>query len=483
MLNSLNRSKLALALTLLVSAGCVSSKTDIVDGAIESNTSEIVTDINASKKSTDAITTASIDETQQSLSAEKVPETIEEPVVVQASKVKEAAVQKELDETSDVEVSPAPTEEKRFQLANVYAQIVNAALTKDSFAEEALLRRSEHALAAHKQNLLPQVRPGASINADGDTIVRLNVEQVLFDNGQHYASQDVLLGQQSAANANYRIEQNERATKAISAYIEYHRLVALQKTTKEVVSIFKRYERQSRQRINNGIGDSSESDLFQVKKLQAETDHETLGSEIFAAEQEYKSITGSSMIMKTPVRLGIMKDFENSPVLALAKAERDEARGNLEVEKANRKPRLSLVGSVGSATDSFDDEDMDVRVEVSVNQPLNWGFNHALAAGQSEFEASNINYDKTLRDNRDKVKKLLLELKRAEASSKRLKKLANTANARVRGFNEQFLAGKSSINEAASIIDSYKQIKNNLTETEFRIFSIELEIASISGLV
>ncbi len=372
---------------------------------------------------------------------------------------------------------------KGFHLQGVYSSIVNAALTKESFAEEALLRSSEHALSAHKQELFPQIRPGASVNAEGDTVLQLNVDQVLYDSGHHTAGRKILLSQQSAAKANYRIEQNDRATRAIASYIEYHRIGSIQKITKEIVAIFQRYEKQSQDRIYSGIGDNSESDLFQVKKLQAETDFETLGSEKFAQEQEFKSLTGTPMVLKKPVRLGVMKEFHNSPDLALAKAEQEEAVGNLELDDANRKPRISLNGNVGAATDRFDEENMDLRIEVSVNQPLTWGYNHALASSRSDVDASNIRYDKAVRDNRDKVKKLLLELKRAEGSLKRLSKLERAANARVKGFNEQFLAGKASINEAASIIDSYKQIKTNLKETEFRIFVIELEIASISGLV
>lgn len=477
-----NINKLAFYCLMLACAGCVSANNNIASYGNEERPTRTVKAETSITEDEDIITTASVDkqvvENSNAISKqEDLPEIEAEPKVVNAPELQTNEFEK------NVEKSDEPEIQQVAQLPGIYVQIVNAALTKDSFSEEATLRSREHALAAHQQGLLPQVRPGASVNSEGDTVLSVNVEQILYDSGHYVAGKKVLEGQQSAANANFRIEQNERSTKAIAAYIEYHRLTAIQKTSKEIVSIFKRYERQSRQRIDNGIGDSSESDLFQVKKLQAETDFERLESERFAVEQEYKSLTGNPVIQKTPVRLGVINKIDNSPSLALAKAERDEARGNLELDVANRKPRISLVGNVGSASDTFDEEDMDIRVAVSVNQPLNWGFNHALASSQSTLEAGNIKYDKTLRDNRDKVKKLLLELRRAEGSKKRLRKLSKSANSRVNRFNEQFLAGKSSINEAASIIDSYKQIKNNLTETEYRIFAIELEIASISGLI
>ncbi len=475
-------------------SGCVSSKKNSdVDGLL----SNLDADAISTEAGIDNITTASIKRTKNVDTVDTItakPTINKNTITKDNTKVTNLAssvVSVKTESLSDELVVRAPPDiestesksENSSQLEDTYLRIVNAALTKESFAEEALLRSSEHALSAHKQGLFPQIRPGASVNAEGDSILQLNVEQVLFDSGHHTAGRKVLLGQRSAAEANYRVEQNERATNAIATYIEYHRLSALQQNSKEILAIFKRYQDQSQQRIYSGIGDSSESDLFLIKKLQAEADYERFESERYALAEDFKRITGISMITKSPVRLGIFKEFHNSPELALIKAEQDEAIGNLELDRANRKPRVSLTGNVGAATDSFDEENMDLRVEVSVNQPLNWGVDHSLAESQSNLNASKIRYSKAVRESEDEIKKLLLELDRAESSVKRLTKLEKAAAARVKGFNRQFLAGKASISEAASVIDSYKQIKTNLKETQFRIFSIELEIASISGFV
>jgi hypothetical protein len=89
-------------------------------------------------------------------------------------------------------------------LKGVYAKIAQAALNAKKFSTEALLRSSEHNLEAHKQNLLPQVTPGASIDADGDTIVQLSVQQTLYDSGRYAAGKDILLSEKATALANLR---------------------------------------------------------------------------------------------------------------------------------------------------------------------------------------------------------------------------------------------------------------------------------------
>jgi outer membrane protein TolC len=330
-------------------------------------------------------------------------------------------------------------------LKGVYAKIAQAALNAKKFSTEALLRSSEHNLEAHKQNLLPQVTPGASIDADGDTIVQLSVQQTLYDSGRYAAGKDILLSEKATALANRKLEQ------------------------------------QSESRIYNGIGDSSDRDLYQLKKLEVESEYENHEAIALSSKQVFMALTGIAMPTAKPTKMNLEFDSINAPQVELAEAERYRAIGTMKLEKSNQRPLISIAGNVGTATDTFDDQNMDVRLDVSVSQPLAWGFDHASAAVQSDVEASNRKYDEVLKDTEDQINILKFELAQSRLRLKRLQRLSENAQKRLKNFRSQFLAGQAGIAEATSTIEAFKKIQNNEIETEFSIYSAELELANLTG--
>lgn len=420
--------------------------------------------------------------TQQALAT--VIEAPEEPEVIAAPDVKQANLKdvKFVDKTDPKFDEVKPQINSR-TLKGVYAKIANAALNSKKFSREALLRASEHKLEAHKQNLLPQVTPGVSIDSDGDTIAQLQVEQVLFDGGRYKAGKDILNGEKATAAANLRTNENERINKAISAYIEYHHARSSQAMLSKTIKSFRHLEKQSESRIYNGVGDASDRDLFQLKKLEVESEYETQEGVALSRNQEFRALTGMTMPSQPPQSMNVSVAGIDSPLVALANAERDTVLGNLELQKSNQLPRVSLNGNVGTATDSFDTQNMDVRLDVSLSQPLTWGFDHSVAATQSEVEASNRKYDEILKDTQDQVKTLKFDIIQARSRHKRLIKLSANAEKRLQGFNSQFLAGQAGIAEASSTIESYKKIKINAIDTEFSIYQTELELATLTGVL
>lgn len=366
-------------------------------------------------------------------------------------------------------------------LEGVYAKIAQATLNAKKFSKEALLRSSEHKLEAHKQNLLPQVTPGASIDADGDTIVQLSVQQTIYDSGRYAAGKDILLSEKATARANLRTNENERIHKAISAYIDYHAAKAFQVMLSKTIKSFRKLEQQSESRIYNGIGDSSDRDLFQLKKLEVESEYENQEGIALSSKQVFIALTGIAMPTAKPEKMNLKFDPINAPQVALADAERDRAIGTMNLEKSNQRPLVSITGNVGTATDTFDDQNMDVRVDVSLSQPLTWGFDHASAAVQSEVEASNRKYDEIFKDTEDQINILKFELVQSRSRHKRLQRLSDSAEKRLKNFRSQFLAGQAGIAEATSTIESFKKIQSNAIETEFSIYSAELELATLTG--
>jgi len=367
-------------------------------------------------------------------------------------------------------------------LGPVYLRIARATQSANSFADRALLKGSDHNLESHKQSLLPQVTPAASINSEGDSVAQLRVEQVLFDSGRYSAGKGVLLGEQSTVAARLRIEENRKIADAISNYIQHHHAKDQQALTASIAKLYGRFERQSQSRLANGVGDTSERDLFNLKKIEAQADFENFGSEAIASARRLKTIAGIAMPREKPERMNFNFDAGTAPEIELANAELEQSTSQLELDQANRLPRLSLNGNVGTATDSFDQEDLDMRVEVSVNQPLTWGFDHSLASSRSQLEASSIRHDEAKKKAEDEMAILRLEIKQAETKIKRLKTVSVASEKRLKGFNAQFLAGKAGIVEVASIIETYKKSKMNLVDTRYNILNLELELAVLGGI-
>lgn len=366
-------------------------------------------------------------------------------------------------------------------LKGVYLKIVSAAIRASKLSNEISLQASEHKIEAHKQNLLPQITPGASIDDENDTVAQLNIEQVLFDSGRYQANRDILVGERDSVAASLHEKQNKRAARAIAAYIDFHQAREKQKLLKQIISNFRKLENQSDKRLKNGVGSSSDKELFLIKKLEVEAEYENQEGIALSREQEFVVLTKMEMPSKSPSRMHVSTDINNSPALRSAMAERDSALGRLDLNKSNHNPLVRLVGNVGTASNISDEEDMDLRLDLSLSKPLNWGFNHGIAASHSEVVAADRKYDEVFKETQVRLKTLKFELQKAEAKLAKLERLSNSAHKRVKGFNRLFLSGQAGIVEASSIVESYKKIKTNMIDTRFEIYNIELEIGEIVG--
>lgn len=482
--------KVVLCFTSLAIAGCSAASTTNMDA----DTNHITRDISLIHENRPSDKTSGKTKSVNSLSKERSKSTVikhafapevevyqeEEIATIDTKKSTNLAKVKFVDNT-DPKFNEIRPKANAQTLDGVYAKIAQAALNAKKFSKEALLRSSEHKLEAHKQNLLPQITPGASINEDGDMIAQLSVKQTLYDSGRYVAGKDILLSEKATAQANLRTNENERINKAISAYIDYHAARESQIMLSKTIKSFRKLEQQSESRINNGIGDASDRDLFQLKKLEVESEYENQEGIALSSRQVFIALTGIAMPTAKPEKMNLVFNPVNAPQVELAEAERYKAIGTMELEKSKKLPVISIVGNVGTATDNLDDENMDVRVDVSLSQPLTWGFDHASAAVQSEVEASNRKYDEIFKDTEDRINILKFELLQSRSRHERLQKLSDSAEKRLKNFNSQFLAGQAGIAEATSTIESYKKIQNNAIETEFSIYRAELELATLTG--
>lgn len=366
-------------------------------------------------------------------------------------------------------------------LSASYLKIASAVHGSRGYAEEALMRSNEHKLAAHKYSLLPQVTPTASVDHDGEPIAELRVEQVLYDSGRYKATRQALLGDQAKTEADLALQRNARIAEAILTYIDFHYARDASAASGQTAELFERFGRQARLRIEDGLGDVSEKDLFELKLLEAQADQQNFDQQAQTNQRKLRRLANIDMPDEKPQRFAGDFAHELAPSVRKAAAEKDHAAAGVALEKAQWLPTVALGGSIGVDRHGFETDTAEGRVSVSVSKPLSWGMGSSLKSSQSELEATRLRYDETVRDVTDRLAVLQLEIDHASNKIERLAKVAQASETRLGRFEDQFLTGAASLVEAVGLVETYKKSKMNLVEAHYDILRAELEMAKIAG--
>jgi len=365
-----------------------------------------------------------------------------------------------------------------------YQEFAAVVASNGSLSSEILLESSLLNIEAHKQNLLPQIVPSSSVDQDGTPRVELNINQAIYDNGRYHAGKKSLEADHEAAVAEHEVTLNEKIYDALRAYFRFHQSKNMNKIAINASRYFARLQRTANSRLNGGIGNRSEQNQFSLKFLETKTEADEAFAESIIAEAEYKSLTGGKEFLEKPPRLGLSSEHYKPLSVMQAEAQHSQAIGQLEVQKAEGLPALSIAGNsvLYSGTDN-DDEDTDLRLQFSLTQPLYWGKNHALEARRTEVLAAETRVIEENKKTRIRLTELRSQIKELEARLPDSKKLIRSAERRSNGFEEQFLAGQSNLSEIIGMIDTVKRAKRSAVEMEYAILSAELEIANILGLL
>lgn len=368
-----------------------------------------------------------------------------------------------------------------FSLAGSYHEIAAAVTGSRRFAEEAMLRSGEHKLVAHRYSRLPQVTPTASLDQDGEAVAGVVVEQVLYDSGRYNATRASLLGEQAKAEADLALQKNTRIAAAILAYIDYHYALDAGAVADETAQLFDRFGRQASLRIQDGLGDRSEKDLFGLKLLEAQADRENFQQLAATNERTLRRLADMAMPETKPASLVGTFDYLNAPGIRKAAAEKDQAAAGVALEKSSWLPTVALQGSIDMDRHGAQLDDAEGRINVSVSKPLGWGLTRTIKSNNSQLEASQLRYDEAVRDIRDQMAVLELEIDHANAKIGRLSGVAEASRSRLDGFDDQFLTGSASLAEAVGLVETYKKSRMNLVEARYDILRSELEIAKLAG--
>lgn len=393
--------------------------------------------------------------------------------------------EKKVVETPKEQATTITTNKKFYTDNEVYREIAEGVARRGRLSSEYQVIGARYNHEAFRRSILPQITPVASVDDIGNVIGRLQIEQVIFDGGRFRAGGRVLDAEQALAFADYAIQYNERVGVAIDAYLQQDMYRALADVSNDISARYQKLKSKAQQRLDGGIGRKSELSLFELRQFEAEAEQARDIAELEAVKLRLTKLAGKSFDDPPPMMVFEGEESAVPPMVARAVAESQRAAGELHSERAERLPRISLRGSVGSGTNQglgFDDRVNSFSAGVQLSRPLSWGRDFGLKAAAAEARAARAVVEEARYDAEVELNTLNLRIANLTAQLVKSENLLSQAKARVDGFEEQFLGGAVTIVEAVGIIDTYRRIVRSQVETRFALLSAQREKVQLLGL-
>ncbi len=361
-----------------------------------------------------------------------------------------------------------------------YAAFADRVLQTSPLAGPDALRAARLNSEALRQTLTPQFTPSAGLNQDGDPTVRLAVRQVIFTNGNFQAERDVLRAAEIEALANYLIEGNQRVADALLTYaeIDLHRQLAA--NAQKLEGKYQDLVNQSETRISGGVGERSEIETFQLKLLEARADFQENRTSQLLADDRLRDLTAGLDMPRRPPALTAVAPNSEPPELVLSHARIAAAQATVASERARRRPTVALEAfTEREVLNDITNDGASIGVGVAV--PFGFRNGIEIEAAEAELDAAEVALTTSQRDIARRLSQLKTTISRDRQQVGVLRELVAAAEARVDGFDEKFLSGAVSLEEAVSVLETLKRSTTNLAQTENDIFAAQVEVARIQG--
>ena len=391
----------------------------------------------------------------------------------------EIAAEQMIQESEDGTVAITPDGD--FLAANAsYHQFAKRVLETSPLAGPSAVQAARLNSKALDQTLYPQFTPRASVNQDGNPVARLGISQIIYSNGKFQADKQTLRASEIEALGSYLVDANQRVADALLSYaeIDFHRQLA--GVAAQLDAKYTGLVGQALRRVNGGVGDQSEVETFQLKQLEAQSDFQDSRANQLQAEAETAALTANLSMPARPPRLTSVPSKSAPPEMVLLYARADAARGKIASERAKRRPSLSLEAfSERDFRTGTTDDGLSLGVGVSV--PLGVRNDLEIQAAEAELAGVDAELITSRRDIDRRLAQLRSSIQRDTQQIGVLSELVAAAEARVESFEEKFLSGTVSLEEAVSVLETYKRSKTNLVQTRNDIFAAQVEIARTNG--
>lgn len=360
-----------------------------------------------------------------------------------------------------------------------YNQIVLANFARDEFLIAFSSEQLELSRARDSQIWLPKLRPSAQLSSKGRPTVGVNVEQFLYDGGIY----DATSFQTDAAAKLEQVEIlkdiNSQISDDIATYLDVHRNLMTINRFEGLITRINRLLKTAETRASGGISTGNEVTLFELKKVEAESEIAVARSTARLKTAALSNSLGINITQVSPTSLVLMNDRLPLDVLA-ALAQYEVDRSAVEVARAEATPKVSLTGNVQyDIANGTPSSTGGISVGSDQALPLN-GFSPVISATQ-DLRLSAFQLQRASEETQLRVNELRGEIDVLRQQSLRIGSLVRIAENRLNQFDDQFLAGSANITEAAGLIDTLRRSLETQIETDFNVLEIERELAEITG--
>lgn len=359
-----------------------------------------------------------------------------------------------------------------------YAAFVDRAFLENQFRFVGNAERLKLSKFGAQQILLPQFRPNASVGLNGSVLVRIGVSQTLYDGGlsaaETFSSQsDAIVRQISLLN-----DLNDSIQEDIGYYLDYHQNMSIAHDLRSIIAQLDDMQAVAEARRTGGVGTSSEVSLFQLKVLEMETELQIAEA---AADLALARLSDIDMVtVKTPPT-DFDFDAPGVPIEVMqALALREQRRSDIEIQRSNARPQVSVEGQVGYDVRTGLPT-TNVSLETNTNSDIAFGGNTDLQLALNELQMAELELQDTVRVTELRISQIIAEMETLSVQVEQAKFIASQSGARLHGFHERFMAGEAGLTEAASAIDTVRRSMESQTLAKFRIFRSQLELAHLSG--
>ena len=339
--------------------------------------------------------------------------------------------------------------------------------------------------AAVRTGRLPEIRPVASIDGDGDTSLGVSINQTIWDFGSSRARIERAEVNVAIAEIDQWIETNEAIFEALDVYLTYQRsLERLDNYSALQVNVTELAETVS-SRFDGGVAGRNEN--LEVSIILQELARDILDerSEQAAALIRFRSLIGDASATPVQRSSASMLDECTSqattpepPEVLRARFLVQRSLDDLDVLRSRRLP--VLIGSI-DVRESNGGVETSAGLSIDASQLLGWDRAARLESGEQRVQAAQQEHRNVSEAVRLDVQQLQDEYIRQQASLAEIDLLLASARESESFFEDLFNSGRSSLDDGLQLKREVSILERSRSDRRIELVRTCLRIGRIQG--
>ncbi len=368
------------------------------------------------------------------------------------------------------------------KIANLAVNVAAATSTVGaSLREQEYIRKS---LAWQRR---PSLVPSASVNPEGDSVVRLSVQQTLWDGGHYRGLRDQADASINIARIESWQEYNRIVFIALEQYFSILRNKSLVKSSAAILVKLQNLRADILVRLAGGV--SERSDLLQIdlRIQEIKTLNASDRSSLYAAESLLESLIGVNVgaFSKTDMTsalevLGAIQTDIIPPSVLLAQISYEKSRGESVEVKSTRFPRIIVEGYTQYSNGSTNN---GVGLALNTNTFAGFAYRSNMAAALEREKAKRLEVMQAKIEHDRMVNRLEIIFADLSTRENLLRAQLKQTNDAVDIFPAQFEAGQRPLIDALTVYNSALDVERQLIDIQAEQLLNRIQLGESLGVL